>query len=131
MWKSLFHRWHIEFGVLSKTAEGGDYVSKETTIISKSKKERYGVVFWNKGIGEFSGSIVNYMPMQPKVIHPSYTNGGVLIPRGFKLQREPETHYEGAVRILNIEDADPLGKYELDVIVDGKIIKNIQYRVKE
>ncbi len=121
----------MKFGVISTAKNGGDYVSKETRIISKSENVRYGLVFWNKGIENFEGSIVNYLPSKPETISSVYLGKANMTPRGFSLQREPETHRQGAVRIIKIEAGDPLGKYEVDIIVNGKTIKTIKYQVIE
>ncbi|MGP0175238.1 hypothetical protein ACSVIJ_25640 [Pseudomonas sp. NCHU5208] len=131
MLKSLFSRWHVKFGVISTAKNGGDYVSKETRVISKSENVRYGLIFWNKGVESFEGSIVNYLPSKPETINPVYLGKAIMTPRGFSLQREPETHIQGAVRIIKIEPGDPLGKYEVDIIVNGKTIKTIKYQVIE
>ncbi len=51
--------------------------------------------------------------------------------RGFLLERDPESYREGAVRLLTLEADDPIGQYELDVVVNGELIRTFEFEVVE
>ena len=131
MFGNLFNKWNVKFGKLGKDGDGGDYVTEKVSSISKSLNNRYGVVFWKVGVVEFEGSIANYLPQEPKKIEEPYLERAKLTKRGFYLERSPETYKDGAVRIITVDESDPVGKYEQDVIVNGKVIKTITYKVVE
>ena len=50
---SHFTKWHVNFGVNEKKSDGGDFVAAETRVLSKAGPQSYGVIFWNRGVGQF------------------------------------------------------------------------------
>lgn len=129
--KRLFGSWHVSFGRLGVNDAGGDYVLEEIRIVPKlSAENRYGVVCWHDKSKKFRGSIVSFLPAKPTVLHPLVAPASVVsTTRGYEVSRPEEEYLGGFVRILRFDDSDPIGKYEMDVLVDGKCIATIVYEV--
>lgn len=130
----LYRRSEVEvrFGILERSPDGGDYLAKEVLELRFALRDalRFGLVFVKRSPGEFTAQVVHYMPEKPKTLEGSIElTKCVSTRRGFQLAGPVLKYEHGGVRVLGFSDGDPIGKYELDLLVDGKRVKTIRYRV--
>jgi len=122
----------VQFGILAKGANGGDYVISEVRELPfiLRDKMRFGLVFISRSPREFMAQVVHYLPERPRTLGGSLREVvGVQTPRGYEIAGPVLKYVEGGVRSLGLNEGDPLGRYELDLFIDGKLAKTIKYRV--
>jgi len=122
----------VQFGILAKAADGGDYVIREVRELPfvLRDKMRFGLVFTKRGAREFTAQVVHYLPERPRILRGSIQEvGGVQTARGYEIAGPILKYVQGGVRVLGLNEGDPLGRYELDFFIDGKLAKTVRYRV--
>jgi len=55
--------------------------------------------------------------------------GGVQTARGYEIAGPILKYVQGGVRVLGLNEGDPLGRYELDLFIDGRLAKTVRYGV--
>ena len=125
---------HTKFGLLAKNPEGMYYVKELTTQIAFRPDDltyEYGICFYRNSKKAFMAQVIHYFPQKPLFIggdigdQPAFTQTA----RGISVAG-PEMKYSGAaMRVFRFSSGDPVGQYELDLLINGKHHSTIKYDV--
>src|SRR5215831_3965657 len=74
------------------------------------------------GCSLFAGAAQNLARLKQEV-------GGVQTARGYEIAGPILKYVQGGVRVLGLNEGDPLGRYELDLFIDGRLAKTVRYGV--
>jgi len=120
----------IRFGTVESDLEGKDHLTKETTTIPMRLQDtgfRYGVEITPPDNEPYTYHLVFHFSAAPKVV----TGDGFenLIPS--KTLQTKEVTVPGGVMVdeNGFDPGDPMGEQSLDVYINGKLVKTIQYTV--
>ena len=122
----------VQFGILAKGADGGDYVIREVRELPFVLRDKmhFGLVFTKRGAREFMAQVVHYLPERPRILQGSIQEVvGVQTARGYEIAGPILKYVQGGVRVLGLNEGDPLGRYELDLFIDGRLAKTVRYGV--
>ena len=125
---------HTRFGVLAKNAEGMYYVKEMTTQITFRPDDpsyEYGIWFYRNSKKAFIAQVIHYFPQKPLFIGGDISEQSAFAQtaRGISVAG-PEMKYSGAaMRVFRFSSGDPVGQYQLDLLINGKHHSTIKYDV--
>lgn len=121
----------IAFGLIDPSS-GGVQISKETLRIPRMSREsgfRYGLVIAELNRSRFKAQLVHYLPAQPKTLSGSLARKDPTS-AATKGVAGPARRYDGrASWFFVFDEGDPIGIYRLEIVVDGGLLKTIEYEV--
>ncbi len=120
----------IKFGQMEESSSGY-YVAKETTIIPLKLRDtgfKFGFSVQSSDNASFNGYKIIYMPAIPKTIGPGIKEKNVSY-EGTVIKGKEE-RYDGMWwEFFVFDEGDPLGKWKLEIYINGKLAKTINFKV--
>lgn len=126
-------KFNIMFGQMEK-GPSGYYVTNETTTLPLKLKDsgfRFGFTVKSAQNSSFNGYEIIYLPVTPKVITGDLKESSTTSNDG-KIIRGLETKYNAGEFWSNslwFDKGDPLGKWKIEIYLNGKLMKTIDFTV--
>ena len=121
----------VQFGIMSKQPDGELELIEETLTIPLKINDpdfAFGYVYRPCHTNEYSIHDISYLPSSPTSLTGEIKTQPVS--NATKGLKTPEYVMKGEHQMEYwFDDGDPTGNYRIDVIVDGKCIRSIRFRV--
>jgi hypothetical protein len=123
----------IKFGILERDQSGNLFVSEETTnILFKLKTTgfRFGCEISPQDQNSYTYYTITHLPAPPKVVSGGFYDTNQIPTKD--LVSKTARISEGIFFDKMFFDAgDPVGKYSVDIFINGKFVKTITFNVRQ
>ena len=120
----------FQFGILKSNSDGSFTLQTATTKIPRRLKDtgfRFGILFQNPRCQEIEWHEVIYLPDRP-----SKATGNLRRSTPTTLKTTPQqSNQASVVDDFWFDKGDPLGKHKMELVVNGKVVYEVEFEVIE